>query len=685
MKTIGKIIIGIVILLVVLIGGAAIYLTTQFDPNAYKAQIASKVSETLGRKLSINGPVSFAVFPSIKLSLADVTLANADWAGAEPMAQVKNLDASLALMPLLSKQIVIEGVTLKGATLNLTQLGGRNNWTFASAKPAEKPGAELQKKEPTQPLSLEILALNISDTDLNYNKDGKITRLQITDAKTSVRPADPLALTANGKINGADFSVKIDGDKFAGILSNADEWPVKGNITLAATKINFDGWLRQPQNFGGGQFDITASGNGADAAPLMGSALPFGAYNFKTRMTMANAQNAALNNLEFTTGQTKATGNLKLGLFARPDINGDITIPTLNPADFQDGKTPAKQGMNVVSSAYAADTAGLIPVIPLPVAALRAADANIKISIGQIVQNGNNMGAMDTTVNLNNGVLHAAPLKLTYGGNTFNSDITLDGRGNTAALTANITSPQLDYGKLLSELKMTDRVQGIGALTLNFSGSGSDLRQVMANSRGTFTLTSNQGKFDTGILFDNVGSVISTVLPNMNIPKTANLQCADFTFTGANGVWSTTQSAADADTVALTMTGDANLGNEALNLKTTPAIKNTKYGSIIPTLKIAGDLAHPHVTSDGGSVVQNALAAGALAKVKGLDVLSGFMKPKTAATTAPANSCLAAVQRDMSGGNSTATTASGAVTQSNTKQPQNLNNAIKGLQGLFGH
>jgi len=688
MKTLGKILIGIIALLILLIGGAAIYLTTQFDPNAYKAQIAAKVSETLGRKLTINGPVTFAVFPDIKLSLADVTLANADWAGAEPMVQVKNLDASLSLMPLLSKQIVIEGVTLKGATLNLMQIGGRNNWTFASAKPAEKPGAELQQKNPSQPLSLEILALNISDTNLNYNKDGKITKLQITDAKTSVRPADPLALTANGKINGADFSIKITGDKFAGILSNADEWPVKGDITLATTKINFDGWLRQPQNFGGGQFDLTASGNGADVAPITGTPLPFGSYNFKTRVTMANAQNAALSNLEFTTGQTKVSGNLKLGLFARPDINGDITIPTLNLADFAGGKASVKQGMNIIPTAYAADVAGgLIPAIPLPVGALRTADANIKINIGQIIQNGNNIGSLDnTTINLNNGVLHAAPMKINYGGNSFDADITLDGRGQAAAVTATITSPQLDYGKLLSQLKMSDRIQGVGALTLNFAGSGADLKQIMAASRGHFTLTSSQGKFDTGILFDNVGNLATSLLQNANIPKTANLQCADFDFTGANGIWSTTQSAADADTIALTLTGDANLASEELNLKATPTIKNTKYGSVVPTLKIAGDLAHPKVTSDGSSVMQNALAAGTLAKVKGLDVLTGLIKPKAAAPTGPAgNACLAAVQKDISGTSATTTATTPATSTTGTDKKQNLNNAIKGLQGLFGH
>ena len=686
MKTFSKIILGILMLLVIIIGGAAVYLTTQFDPNAYSAQIASKVSETLGRKLTINGPVAFTVFPSIKLSLADVTLGNADWAGAMPMASVKNMDASLALMPLLSRQIIIEDIELKGVALNLAQSAGRNNWTFASAKSAEKPGSHLQQKDASS-LSLEILSLAVSDTTLNYNADGKATKLRIDHAKISLQPTNPLALTADGQINGAPFSADIRGDKFAGILSNSNNWPVNGTVKLAGTTVKFDGALHQPQKSGGAEFQVSVDGSGVDAVPLTGSPLPFGKYDLKAKLTLAGMQSATLSGIDFSTGHTKGAGELRITTSGRLYANGTLNISTLDLADFSGAPQPVQQGSLLIPSVFAADAAGLIiPEIPLPTAALRMADANIKFNIGSITQNGNKIASTDGTINLQNGNLHVAPFKLTYSGNVFDGDINIDGRGSATLLTANITSPQLDYGTLLSELKMTNRIQGIGALSLNLEGTGNNLRQVVANSHGKFLLTSNQGSFDTGVLFDNVGGIISAVLPNMNIPKTAKLNCAVFDFTGAGGVWSTTQSAVDADRLTLTLVGDVNLGNEALNLKAAPTIKNTKYGSVIPTLKIAGFLAHPNVTSDGSSMVQNALTAGALAKVKGLDILSGIMKPRTSTPLGAAgNACMAAVQKSTTSGQP----ASAAPTSSATAQPagnkQQLNDVInKGLQGLFG-
>lgn len=692
----GKIILGILILFLVVIGGAALYVTTQFDPNAYRTQISEKVSETLGRKLTINGPITFAVFPTIKLALSDVILENADWAGKTPMVNVKNLEASLELMPLLHKQIVIEGINLKGATLNLTQLAGRNNWTFASEKPHEKAGTELQKKDNAEPLSLEILSLAITDTTLNYNKDGKITNVLVKNLKTSLHPRDPLALTAEGEINKANFKVDIKGDKLAGILSNAENWPVKGDITLAGTKINFDGALQHPQKDAAGLFRLKVDGNGKDFTALTGSPLPFGAFNLNAQLQMPKPEAIGLKDLNFTTGQTKATGQLNIATYGKPTVTGTLNIPTLNLADFDGGKSaapaPAKQGF-LISSAFAAD-GRIIPAIALPTAALRGANAKIDLNIGQIIQDGKNIAALDGTLNLQDANLRMAPMKLQYGGNTFTGNLGLNGASDVAALTLNLDSPNLDYGKLLSELKLNNRITGTGALNLSLSGNGRDLRQVFGSSSGKLTLTSNKGQFDTGILFDQIGNVINMALGGANIPNVAVLRCANIVFTGQNGTWTSNQSAVDSNALALILNGDVNLASEQLNLKALPTLKSTKLGGIVPPLKIAGDLQSPRVTTDGSSLAQSVLTASALGKVKGLDILRGFGSndKDTAATATNASagggSCLSAVQsvaqkNAPQAATPAATTDNAAQTTKPDKKHQ-IEDAVKGLQGLFG-
>ena len=57
---------GIVILLVV---GAIVYVTTVIDPNDYKDQIAEAVGEATGRQLSLDGDLELNFFPSLRIAI----------------------------------------------------------------------------------------------------------------------------------------------------------------------------------------------------------------------------------------------------------------------------------------------------------------------------------------------------------------------------------------------------------------------------------------------------------------------------------------------------------------------------------------------------------------------------------------------------------------------------------------
>lgn len=704
MKSVSKIIIGILVAAVVLVGALGIYITTQFDPNEYRGVIASKVSEQMGRKAEINGPLSLSIFPSIKLSIKDVTLADADWAGKQPMIDVKELEASLALMPLLSKQIVIERVNMKGATLNLTKSGERANWEFKKAEPAEAAIGDKDDKavaHSAQPVSLEVLALDITDTTLNFKDNGKLTSLVVKKAKTSLRPSQPVEFAAEGELNGKPVKIDVKGDRLETLLSGGENFPVTGSIKLASTNIDFNGTIKNPQNFSGADFKLSASGDGKDLAALTGNPLPFGNFNLKTNLAMPNKDTANLNDLEFSTGQTKINGQLKMALGGKPNITGNLNIPTLNAADFAGDKQPAtatpelekkKESSLFISPAYAADGEPLIPAIPIPGGdALRAVNANVKLNIGEIIHEGKNIAAFDGNLALNDGNLNISPMKLNYAKNIFTGSMNIDGRNATPAVNVNLNSDKLDYGALLKELKLNDRISGVGALAVNLSGSGKDLRQVMGGSRGNFKLTSSSGEFATGILFDGVGNVLRMALPGYNVPNVAHLRCANFTFTGQNGIWQTTNSAADSDVLALQMSGEVNLATEKVNFKTFPNMKAVKSGGLIPPIKIAGPMTKPAVIVDGSGLAQSAVTAAVLGKTKGIDILRslGTTGETTPTTDTSGNSCLAAVQATAATNTSTKSTGDQAKDLLNKAVPQEKQEKLKqdlqkGIQGLFG-
>ena len=69
-------------------------------------RIAVAVKEQTGRDLVIAGPASFTVFPSVGISLGDVSLSGAPgFEGAEPLVKMSGLDVSVALWPLLQREV----------------------------------------------------------------------------------------------------------------------------------------------------------------------------------------------------------------------------------------------------------------------------------------------------------------------------------------------------------------------------------------------------------------------------------------------------------------------------------------------------------------------------------------------------------------------------------------------------
>jgi uncharacterized protein involved in outer membrane biogenesis len=126
-----KLLIGLGVLL--LLAVVAVAVGPRFvDWNAYKPRVIAAVRDATGRELSIDGDISLSLLPSPTLSVAGVRLANIEGGSTKDMAQLKSLDVSVALIPLISGNIQVTKVTLVDPVVLLEQLpDGRANWQFA--------------------------------------------------------------------------------------------------------------------------------------------------------------------------------------------------------------------------------------------------------------------------------------------------------------------------------------------------------------------------------------------------------------------------------------------------------------------------------------------------------------------------------------------------------------------------
>lgn len=129
---------GALIVLVVL---AALILPRVVNPNAYKTEIAELVREKTGRTLTFGGDLSLSVFPWLGVRTGALSLSNAPGFGDSPFAAVAEADVRVKLLPLISREVEVATVVVRGLSLNLARdAQGKGNWEDLAGAKAEPAG-----------------------------------------------------------------------------------------------------------------------------------------------------------------------------------------------------------------------------------------------------------------------------------------------------------------------------------------------------------------------------------------------------------------------------------------------------------------------------------------------------------------------------------------------------------------
>lgn len=218
---IAGIVIGSLVGLVVL---AVVALLLIIDPNDYKPQLAALVKDKTDMTLAIEDRLEWALWPSIGVKLGRVSLS--DDARKETLVAVGKAAVSVELMPLFSKQIRIDAVTLEGAKVRHVQYAdGSTSWDRMLAKLA---GPE-EKEEPSAAVDFNVKKLEVKDSsvllrDEKANVERAIEAFALEARDISMDESFPLKLAftfrqqdADGKTlvanNTLETTVALDQDK----------------------------------------------------------------------------------------------------------------------------------------------------------------------------------------------------------------------------------------------------------------------------------------------------------------------------------------------------------------------------------------------------------------------------------------------------------------------------------------
>ncbi len=103
--------------LVVVFAAAVAFIAFGLDAEKYKPELIAVVKAKTGRALSIEEPLRLSVFPRLGITIGKVQLSNPD--GSREFAKAGEIRASLAILPLLKRQVVIDRVLLSGMSVDL--------------------------------------------------------------------------------------------------------------------------------------------------------------------------------------------------------------------------------------------------------------------------------------------------------------------------------------------------------------------------------------------------------------------------------------------------------------------------------------------------------------------------------------------------------------------------------------
>ncbi|SHE22572.1 AsmA family protein [methanotrophic endosymbiont of Bathymodiolus puteoserpentis (Logatchev)] len=187
----GKLVKGILIFfstIVALIIAAVVIIPLFVDLNDYKPEIEAAVKDKTGRTLSIEGELDLSIFPWVGVSTGKLILGNASGFKEQPFAVIGESNIKVKLMPLLSKEVEVSTVVLKGLELHLAKdAQGVSNWDdlVGPKEPIEaSSGSSEEDSKADTPPALAALAIGglvIEDSQMSWDDQQSGQHAQIKD------------------------------------------------------------------------------------------------------------------------------------------------------------------------------------------------------------------------------------------------------------------------------------------------------------------------------------------------------------------------------------------------------------------------------------------------------------------------------------------------------------------------
>lgn len=435
--------------------------------------------------------------------------------------------------------------------------------------------------------SAEAIALRIGASDLGAIQPGlALARFEATAPRLDA----PLTLAGRATLHGQAIDLSGSLGTPARLLGRAaGPLPVDLRLAAAGAEATMRGTVRDIAAVAG--VDLALALRIPDLAalsPLAGSPLPairdIAAATRLAERTPGFEGGALLRGLTLESPVARGSGELTIIVGERPGLSGRLAFATLDidairaamPKPAAASQTPSaaaasqtpSSGAAAPSPAAAAPRDGrVIPDLPLPLGALRSADADLDLGIASLTAGGAAWRDIAAKVALQAGKGRIAPFRASGPGGRLEGELTADAAAATPSLRLAARSAGLDLAALQRALGRPVMVSGQAQIDLDLGGQGAGLRAVAATLSGHFGLAMVDATIEPA-LTGPVGQALRQRVPILPpIPQQLPVECVALRAEATDGTLRIGTLLVDAPAAKVAGSGTINLATEAIALR----------------------------------------------------------------------------------------------------------------------
>lgn len=570
-----------------------------FDWNYLKGPVQSIASAMTGRTVKIDGDLHVKILSwTPSATIGGLRVSNPDWAGKGDMANIGNVAVKVKLLPLFKGDVILPLLKVDNPNVVLlSDLQGRNNWTFGGKKKKQKPF----KLPPIQQFEINDGQLRVTNEKRRLVFAGRITSSQ-TEGGRSVQA---FRLIGDGTLNGAPFDMNVTG----GPLLNVDPdkpYPFSAEVRAGDTRARATGSIRKP--FDLGVFDTTLAVSGNDLADmfyLTGLALP-NTPRYAISGTLARrGMSYTYKGINGTVGDSDMHGSLGVNAGGeRLMLNADLSSKRLHFDDLAAILGAKPKGMSVQqaqASGLAVTSTRLFPDTPLRVERLRGMDAKVRYRATSVVSSMFPINRAAVNLTLDRGLLTMDPVMFGFPQGQLAGRVAIDARKDIPGvdLDVRLTGARIEQ---FIPAQFKGAIDGAILGRAKLSGSGASVRDAAASANGQVTLIIPRGEMREALaelLGVNVLKGLGLLFSEPEQKTT--LRCAVADFKATKGVLNAQTIVFDTEPVVASGDGVISLKDETLNLKIKGHPKEPRLLRLSVPVGLKGTLTKPALTVDAST------------------------------------------------------------------------------------